>query len=43
MEEEKEWKLFRNSSDDISEDRKIFDKMLFSISHLYNSVYDLIT
>ena len=34
MEEEKEWKSFRNSLD--KSERKIFDDM-FAISHLYNS------
>jgi hypothetical protein len=34
VEEEREWKVFRNSLD--KSDRRIFDEM-FSISHLYNS------
>jgi hypothetical protein len=34
VEEEREWKIFRNALD--KSDRKIFDEM-FSISHLYNS------
>jgi hypothetical protein len=34
VEEEREWKVFRNSLD--KSDRKIFDEM-FSIAHLYNS------
>jgi hypothetical protein len=35
VEEEGEWKIFRNAID--KSDRKIFDEM-FSLSHLYNSV-----
>ena len=35
VEEEREWKVFRNALD--KSDRKIFDEM-FSISHLYNSI-----
>ncbi|MGB7954362.1 MAG: hypothetical protein WCF23_10295 [Candidatus Nitrosopolaris sp.] len=34
VEEEREWKIFRNSLD--KSDKRIFDEM-FSISHLYNS------
>ena len=34
VEEEREWKVFRNALD--KSDRRIFDEM-FSISHLYNS------
>jgi hypothetical protein len=34
MEEQREWKNFRNSLD--KQDRKVFDNM-FSIAHLYNS------
>jgi hypothetical protein len=34
MEEQKEWKKFRNNLD--KQDRKVFDNM-FSIAHLYNS------
>jgi hypothetical protein len=34
VEEEREWKVFRNSLD--KSDRRIFDEM-FSIPHLYNS------
>jgi hypothetical protein len=34
IEEEREWKVFRNALD--KSDRRIFDEM-FSISHLYNS------
>jgi hypothetical protein len=34
VEEQKEWKKFRNNLD--KSDRKIFDNM-FSIAHLYNS------
>jgi hypothetical protein len=34
VEEEKEWKQFRNNLD--KQDRKVFDDM-FSIAHLYNS------
>jgi hypothetical protein len=34
VEEEREWKIFRNALD--KSDRRIFDEM-FSISHLYNS------
>jgi len=34
VEEEREWKVFRNALD--KSDRKLFDEM-FSVSHLYNS------
>jgi hypothetical protein len=35
-EEEKEWKKFSQALDNKS-DRKVFDNIMFSIAHLYNS------
>jgi hypothetical protein len=35
MEEQKEWNKFRNNLD--KQDRKVFDNIMFSIAHLYNS------
>ena len=37
-EEEKEWKKFRQALDN-KLDRKVFDNIMFSIAHLYNSAY----
>jgi hypothetical protein len=36
VEEKKEWKKFRQALDN-KPDRKVFDNIIFSIAHLYNS------